>query len=54
MSEKESKKRNVQQIAKEKLFVGELNARIDIGDLTGLVNSIKDIGIIEPLIVRPT
>ncbi|MGD1054744.1 MAG: ParB/RepB/Spo0J family partition protein [Nitrososphaerales archaeon] len=54
MSQKDGKKRNVIEIAKDKLFVGELNARMDIGDLTGLVNSIKDIGIIEPLIVRPT
>jgi ParB/RepB/Spo0J family partition protein len=44
----------VEQIPAENLFVGELNARMDVGDLTGLQLSIKENGVIEPLIVRRT
>lgn len=46
------KTQNVVPIPSEDLFVGELNARLDVGDLTGLQLSIKENGIIEPLIVR--
>src|SRR2546422_3327772 len=46
-------KRDVKTIALDKLFVGELNERMEVGDLTGLVSSIKQVGILEPLLVRP-
>jgi len=46
-------KREVRNIPLDKLFVGELNERIDVGDLTGLSSSIKQVGILEPLLVRP-
>ena len=47
-----SKTQQVDQLPSENLFVGELNARLDVGDLTGLQLSIKENGVIEPLIVR--
>jgi ParB family chromosome partitioning protein len=43
----------VTEIEIEKLFVGECNVRKEKGDLTELVNSIKEKGILEPIIVRP-
>jgi ParB family chromosome partitioning protein len=43
----------VSEIEIEKLFIGECNVRKEKGDLTELVNSIKEKGILEPLIVRP-
>jgi len=46
-------RREVKNISLDKLFVGELNERIDVGDLTGLSSSIKNVGILEPLLVRP-
>jgi len=46
-------KREVKNIGLEKLFVGELNERMDVGDITGLSTSIKQVGILEPLLVRP-
>lgn len=46
-------KREIKNIALDKLFVGELNERIEVGDLTGLVASIKQVGILEPLLARP-
>jgi ParB/RepB/Spo0J family partition protein len=36
-----------------KLFVGKLNVRKELGDITELVESIKQVGVLEPLIVRP-
>ena len=46
-------KREIKILSLDKLFVGELNERIDVGDLTGLITSIKQVGILEPLLVRP-
>jgi len=46
-------KREIRSLPMDKLFVGELNERIDVGDLTGLIASIKQVGILEPLLVRP-
>jgi len=46
-------KREIKPIPLAKLFVGELNERIDVGDLTGLTASIKQVGILEPLLARP-
>ncbi|MCW1296869.1 MAG: ParB/RepB/Spo0J family partition protein [Candidatus Parvarchaeota archaeon] len=43
----------VVEIELEKLFVGECNVRKEKGDLTELSNSIKEKGILEPLVVRP-
>lgn len=43
----------VTEIEIEKLFVGECNVRKEKGDLTELMNSIKEKGILEPIIVRP-
>jgi len=50
---KPGEKRVIKNIPVNKLFVGELNERIDVGDLTGLTASIKQVGILEPLLVRP-
>jgi ParB family chromosome partitioning protein len=36
-----------------KLFIGEMNARKSVGDLTELKLSIQEQGILEPLLVRP-
>lgn len=49
----EKERREVKNISLDKLFVGELNERIDVGDLTGLSSSIKNVGVLEPLMVRP-
>ena len=43
----------VTEIEIEKLFVGECNVRKEKRDLTELVNSIKEKGVLEPVIVRP-
>jgi len=41
------------EIELEKLFVGKCNVRKDIGDIDELVESIRQVGVLEPLIVRP-
>lgn len=43
----------VAEIKLEKLFVGKHNVRRDLGDISELVESVKQVGILEPLIVRP-
>jgi len=37
----------------EKLFVGRCNVRRGLGDISELVQSIKQVGVLQPLIVRP-
>lgn len=41
------------EIELEKLFIGKCNVRRGLGDISELVESIKQVGILEPLIVRP-
>src|SRR3989475_3152500 len=45
--------RQVKNIRLDKLFFGELNERLEPGDLEGLARSIKQVGVLEPLLVRP-
>jgi ParB family chromosome partitioning protein len=49
----EKEKRSVRNIELDKLFLGELNERLEPGDLEGLSASIKQVGVLEPLVVRP-
>src|SRR5437879_4458016 len=45
--------RQLKNIRVDKLFFGELNERLEPGDLEGLSRSIKQVGVLEPLLVRP-
>src|SRR2546427_8105091 len=45
--------RQVKNVKLDKLFFGELNERLEPGDLEGLSRSIKQVGVLEPLLVRP-
>jgi len=45
--------RQVRNIKMERLFFGELNERLDPGDIEGLAKSIQQVGVLEPLLVRP-
>src|SRR6058998_2268318 len=45
--------RQVKNIRLDRLFFGELNERLEPGDLEGLSRSIKQVGVLEPLLVRP-
>lgn len=49
----DKERRRYQNISIEKLFLGELNERIEPGDIQGLADSIKKVGVLEPLLVRP-
>lgn len=49
----EREKRTVRNVELDKLFLGELNERLEPGDLEGLAASIKQVGVLEPLVVRP-
>lgn len=49
----EREKRTIRNIEIDKLFLGELNERLEPGDLEGLTASIKQVGVLEPLVVRP-
>jgi ParB family chromosome partitioning protein len=40
------------EIDLEKLFLGKCNVRRDLGDISELVESIRQVGVLEPLIVR--
>lgn len=42
------------EIPVERLLVGDTNVRRDIGDISELTASIKDHGVLSPIIVRPT
>jgi len=44
----------VSEIEIGRLFVGKCNVRKDVGDISELIESIRQVGILEPLIVRPT
>ncbi len=50
---KEKERRSGRNIPIKNLFLGELNERLDIGDIEGLGKSIKQVGVLEPLLVRP-
>jgi ParB/RepB/Spo0J family partition protein len=45
--------RQLKNIKVDKLFFGELNERLEPGDLGGLSRSIRQVGVLEPLLVRP-
>src|SRR3989304_6388662 len=45
--------RQVKNVKLDKLFFGELNERLEPGDLEGLSRSIKQVGVLEPILVRP-
>jgi ParB/RepB/Spo0J family partition protein len=47
------KKMKVHEMEIERLFVGEANVRKELGDISELVKSVRQIGIVEPLVVRP-
>lgn len=49
----EREKRLARNVDIESLFLGELNERIDPGDIDGLARSIEQVGVLEPLLVRP-
>jgi len=44
----------VPEIEIGKLFVGKCNVRKEVGDISELIESVRQVGILEPLIVRPT
>ncbi|MEM4290269.1 MAG: ParB/RepB/Spo0J family partition protein [Nitrososphaerota archaeon] len=44
---------NVVQIALDRLEIDPMNVRLDVGDLSELIESIKKVGLLHPLIVRP-
>ncbi|MEM4346401.1 MAG: ParB/RepB/Spo0J family partition protein [Candidatus Caldarchaeum sp.] len=45
---------NAVQIALDRLEVDHMNVRLDVGDLSELMESIKRVGLLHPLIVRPS
>jgi ParB/RepB/Spo0J family partition protein len=49
----ERERRSARNLPLASLFLGELNERLDPGDLEGLANSIRQVGVLEPLLVRP-
>jgi ParB/RepB/Spo0J family partition protein len=49
----ERERRSARNIAIKELFLGELNERLDPGDIEGLARSIRQVGVLEPLLVRP-
>ena len=44
---------SVVEIPMEKLYIGKYNVRKDVGDLTELTASIKEKGVLQPILVRP-
>jgi ParB/RepB/Spo0J family partition protein len=44
---------DVRELALESLSISPLNVRKDVGDLTELISSITDVGVLEPIVVRP-
>jgi ParB/RepB/Spo0J family partition protein len=49
----ERERRTAKNIGIRDLFLGELNERLDPGDIEGLARSIRQVGVLEPLLVRP-
>lgn len=49
----EKERRTARNLATKDLFLGELNERLDPGDIEGLARSIRQVGVLEPLLVRP-
>jgi ParB/RepB/Spo0J family partition protein len=41
------------EIALDKLFISPYNVRKDLGDLSELIDSIMEMGVLEPIVVRP-
>lgn len=44
---------SIVEISIEKLYVGKCNVRTDMGDVTELTASIKEKGILQPILARP-
>src|SRR5439155_21337453 len=44
---------SIAEVEVSKLFVGKSNVRRDIGDITELTASIKENGVLYPIVVRP-
>ena len=44
---------SVSELEVSRLFVGESNVRRDAGDITELTASIKEKGVLHPIVVRP-
>jgi len=49
----ERERRTSKNIPLKDIFLGELNERLDPGDIDGLAKSIAQVGVLEPLLVRP-
>lgn len=49
----DKEKRISRNIQIKDIFLGELNERLDPGDIEGLTKSIAQVGVLEPLLVRP-
>ena len=49
----EKERRTSKNIPLKDIFLGELNERLDPGDIDGLAKSIAQVGVLEPLLVRP-
>ncbi|MEM0135531.1 MAG: ParB/RepB/Spo0J family partition protein [Thermoplasmatales archaeon] len=49
----ERERRTAKNIPLKDIFLGELNERLDPGDIDGLAKSIAQVGVLEPLLVRP-
>ena len=49
----EKERRMSKNIPLKDIFLGELNERLDPGDIDGLAKSIAQVGVLEPLLVRP-
>lgn len=49
----EKERRTSRNIPLKDIFLGELNERLDPGDIDGLAKSIAQVGVLEPLLVRP-
>ena len=45
--------RQIKNVKLDRLFFGELNERLEPGDLEGLSRSIRQVGVLEPILVRP-
>jgi ParB/RepB/Spo0J family partition protein len=43
---------DIRELVVESLSISDYNIRKDVGDLTGLISSITDVGVLEPILVR--
>jgi len=54
MSRKENSSTKIESLPLSELTVSPLNVRKHVGDLTDLQNSIGSMGLLQPIIVRPS